>query len=192
MEHHNSTEINLDKTRLAKLLVCSVLFLVGGLWMIITDPQSRNPLFNSPLLKAFAFYGALIMGACGVYFFSRKLFDRRPGLIIDRNGIVVNTSIFSLGLIPWSDISRIYESHIQASMASKQYFVTVELIDPGKYISREKNALKKWLLKANTRNYGSPVHITTNGLQTNHKDLFQLLSQALEKYKLARDMASAS
>lgn len=122
------------------------------------------------------------MGILGIYFCSRKLFDKNPGLVLSEQGIFDNTSAFKFGLIPWSDISRIYEKTIQASIASKQHFVTIGLIDPDKYISREKNILKKWLLKVNAKGYGSPIHISTNGLKTNHKVLLNLIASYLEKY----------
>lgn len=183
MIDNNRTEIPLSKAKLVKLLFFSVVFLAAGLWMIIANPQSSNPIFNNVVFKAFAAYGGTIMGLLGIYFFSRKLFDKNPGLVVSEQGIYDNTSAFKVGLIPWSDISHIQASSMQASIASKQHFVTIGLTDPESYIARETNALKKWLLKLNAKNYGSPIHLSTNGLQTNHKELLQLLTTSFDKYK---------
>jgi len=185
MTDNNRIEISLSKAKLTKLLIFSVLFLLGGLWMIISNPQTSNPVFNNPVLKTIAFYGSTIMGLFGIYFFTKKLFDKEPGLILSEQGICDNTSTFKFGLIPWSDISEIYEKTIQASIASKQYFITIQLINPDKYISRETNFLKRKLLIANSKSYGSPIHISTNGLKTNHKDLLKLVNEYFEKYKSA-------
>ena len=183
MTENKKIEIPLSKAKLAKLLIFSILFLCAGLWMIVSNPQTSNPVFNNPLVKAIASYGSTIMGLLGIYFFSRKLFDNKPGLVIDDNGIYDNTSAFHFGLIPWSDISEIYERTVQASIASKQRFVTIGLTDPDKYISREKNFLKRKLLTANANSYGSPIHISTNGLKTNHNELLQILAEKFAKYK---------
>lgn len=183
MTTNNRIEIPLSKAKLAKLLIFSCLFLIGGLWMITTNPQTSNAVFNNPIIKTLAAYGSTLMGLFGIYFFTRKLLDKNPGIVLSEQGLFDNTSVFKFGIIPWSDISGIYESSIQASFASKQYFVTVALVNPDKYILRETNVLKRKLLLANAKSYGSPLHISTNGLKTNHNDLMQLLLDNFEKYK---------
>jgi hypothetical protein len=183
MSDNNSIEISLSKTKLTKLLIFSILFLLAGLWIIIANPQNSNPFFNSTAVKTVASYGALIMGIFGIYFFTKKLMDKKPGLVLSDQGIVDNTSAFNFGLIPWVDIAAIYESSIQTGIASKQYFLTIALEDPEKYIARETNFLKRKLLIANSKNYGSPIHISTNGLKTNHQDLCKLANEYFEKFK---------
>jgi hypothetical protein len=183
MIKNNKIEIELSKSKLTKLLIFSILFLFAGLWMITTNPQTSNPVFNNSILKAIASYGSTIMGLFGIYFFIRKLFDKKPGLIIDENGIYDNTSAFNFGLIPWSDISQIYERTVQASIASKQRFATVGLINPDKYISRETNPIKRKMLAVNAKSYGSPIHISTNGLKINHNDLLKILNEEFAKHK---------
>lgn len=183
MTTDNKTAIPFSRTKLTKLLFFSILFLAGGLWMIITNPQTSNPVFNNPVVKAIAAYGATIMGLLGIYFFAGKLFNKAPGLILSEEGIYDNSGALSFGLIPWSDISQISERTIQASIASKQHFVTIELLDPDKYISAETNILKKRILKVNAKSYGTPINISTNGLKTNHKDLLNLVNAYFEKYK---------
>ena len=190
MELHSMTEskkidIPSSKAKLAKLIIFSILFLIGGLWMIITNPQTSNSVFNNPILKAIASYGSAIMGLFGIYFFTKKVFDKKPGLILNEQGVYDNTSAFKFGFIPWSDISEVYERSIQTSFVPKQYFVTIGLVNPEKYILRETNVLKRKLLIANSKSYGSPIHISTNGLKTNHKDLLKLITEYFDKYKQA-------
>jgi hypothetical protein len=186
MTENNRIEIHLSKAKLLKLLLFSVLFLIAGIWMVTADPQTSNPLFNNPFVKGLASYGATIMGALGIYFFTKKLFQAEPGFVLSEEGIYDNTSAFKFGLIPWSDISSIYEGSVQASIASKQYFVTVGLEDPEKYIAREPNSIKRKLLLANAKGYGSPVHISTNGLKVDHKELLELVQEYFEKYKVTQ------
>lgn len=183
MSNSSYIEIPPSRMKLAKLVFFCVLFLAGGLWMIVTNPQTSNPVFNNVIVKYLASYGAAVMGLLGIFFFSRKLLDKEPGLVLNEQGIYDNTSAFRFGLIPWSDISHIYEREIQASITSKQRFVTIGLIEPEKYISRETKLLKRKILQINARSYGSPVHISTNGLKTNHNELLVLLNSYFEKYR---------
>ncbi|MBS1601619.1 MAG: hypothetical protein JST42_03040 [Bacteroidetes bacterium] len=176
-------EIPLSKGKLTKLLFFSVLFLFAGFWIAITDPQVSNAAFNNPIIKGVGAYGSIIMGLFGTYFFTKKLFDNRPGLILDEQGIYDNTSAFKFGLIPWSDICEISAASIQASIASKQHFITLKLVDPQKYIAREKNFFKKKLLQANAKSYGSPIHISTNGIKADHSELLIIVKDYFQKYR---------
>jgi hypothetical protein len=182
MEDNNRIEIQLSKKKLIKLLLFSLIFLAVGLWIISTNPKSNNPVFDDIVIKTVASYGATIMGLLGIYFFSKKLMDKNPGIILDNEGIYDNTSAFNFGFIPWNDISGVHERTVQISMASKQHFVTIGLINPEKYIDAEKNTLKRKLLQQNAKNYGSPVHISTNGLKTTHKELLDLIKQYFDKH----------
>ncbi|MDF2188087.1 STM3941 family protein [Paraflavitalea sp. CAU 1676] len=183
MTAKTTIEIPLSKVKLTKLVFYCVLFLAGGLWMIISNPQTSNPVFNNPFVKAVSAYGGVLMGILGIIFIGRKLFDNEPGLVLSEQGIIDNASTYKFGLIPWSDISQIYDRTVQASITSKQRFVTIGLENPDKYISRETNVLKRKLLQANAKNYGSPIHISTNGLKTSHKELLNLVNSYFEKYK---------
>ena len=183
MTENIKIEIALSKSKLTKLLVFSILFLFAGLWIMTANPQTGNLVFNNPFVKAIAADGGVLMGLLGIYFFGRKLWDNKPGFVIDEAGIYDNTSAFNFGFIPRSDISGLDESTVHASIASRQHFVTIKLVDPTKYIVREKNALKRKLLSVNANSYGSPVHISTNGLTISHDQLVQLLTTEFAKYK---------
>jgi hypothetical protein len=176
-------EIALSKTKLTKLLIFSIIFFIAGFWLIISNPQISNPVFNHPITKAIGGYGGVIMGLWGIYFFSKKLIDKKPGLVISEEGIYDNASAFHFGLIPWTDISEIYEGIVEVPMAAKQRFVTIGLTDPDKYISRETNVLKRKLLMANAKSYGSPIHISTNGLNMDHNELMNLTDEYFKKFK---------
>lgn len=183
MTESKKIEIPQSKTKLTKLLLFSILFLIGGLWITIANPQTDNLIFNNPVIKAIGGYGGTIMGVLGVYFFTKKLFDKKPGLILSDKGIYDNTTAFNFGLIPWTDISGIIDRTVKVSTFSKQHFVTIMLNDPDKYISQATNPLKRKLLKANSKNSGSPIHISANVLKTNHNDLLKLACEYFDKYK---------
>ena len=125
------------------------------------------------------------MGVVGIYFFTRKMATKKPGLILDEQGIYDNATAFKFGLIPWSAISQVYERNVQTGISSKQQFITIVVVDPESYISRGNNFLKKKLLQANAKQYGSPIHISANGLTVNHNELLKLIGSFLEKEKMS-------
>jgi hypothetical protein len=74
-------------------------------------------MFDNPFVKYGAAIAAILFFGFGIFYFLRKLIDKKPGLIIDDNGIIDNSSAVSVGLIPWSDIE-----HISTTNVMKQKF----------------------------------------------------------------------
>jgi len=181
MVETNNIEIALSKGKLAKLLVFSIIFLGAGLWIAITQPHVGNPVFDNAFVKNIAAYAGIVMGALGIYFFIKKLFDKRPGVIINEQGITDNSGAFSLGFIAWDDIAEVGELKVQASMASKQKFVCIKLKSAEPYIARETSNIKRSILALNLKNLR--VNISTNGLNIKHESLLALVQDAYNKYK---------
>lgn len=183
MTGDHTTEIPLSKAKLLKLLVFSIFALCAGLWIVITNPQLSNPIFGDPIFEGIAGYGGIIVGVLGTVGLSIKLLDNSPGLIIDPDGIYENCSIYTFGLIQWDDIEEVYEETVNVGIAqSAQRFVTVVLTNPGVYIARERNPLKRGMMKLNAKHYGSPVHISASTLKIQHAELLQLLREQNHKY----------
>lgn len=183
MELPNKTEIFISKGKMTKLLVYCVLFVISGLWIVIYNPQVSNSLINNTYFKTVIGLAFILLGGLGIYFFIKKMFDKNPGIIFSEEGIIDNTTVNKFGLIPWEDISEIYEKTVQVSIASKQRFVTIRLLNPEKYISRETNVLKRKVLEGNSKHYGSPIQFSANGLKIDHKELLELSIAYLRKYK---------
>ena len=149
--------------------------------MVMSDSDSGNLFFDNPIIKGIASYGGIALGLGGMIVVIKKLLTNGPGLVLSEQGIDDNSSAFKFGCIPWSDITEIHE-YIQQTGPSKQYFVTIRLVDPGKLIAGETSAWKRKLLKINAENFGSPVHISTNGLKIKHAELLKLMREYFERY----------
>ncbi|WP_448634608.1 STM3941 family protein [Pedobacter panaciterrae] len=174
----NQIEIPLSKTKLFLLFAGSLVFVILGIWLIwyelTTSPYHRKrPYFGlviGPL--------AIIFFGTAAYFLCKKLFDRRPGLIISDEGIFDNSGAFSIGLILWTDVLRIKEVSV-----GKQTFINVVVKDPLAYVARQKEPIQRRLMKMSYDMYGSPIGITSNGLQCRRKDLLELLKADFRKWK---------
>jgi hypothetical protein len=144
--------IPISKGKLVKLICFCFLFLFIGTWMLFTKHETGNSVMDSALVKYGAAVLGILMGATGLVFFIRKLGDKKPGLIIDDNGITDNASGVAAGFIPWEDITHIYTTKVM-----NQEFIMIGVTNPEGYISRQPGALKRKMMKANMKSYGSPI-----------------------------------
>jgi hypothetical protein len=168
--------IPLSKGKLALLLLGSIAFVAGSIWIwSIADSQTRyNPLY----MKGVAIAGVSFFGLCGIYG-CIKVFDGRPGLIVDDQGIVDNSSAVSAGRVPWEEIIGLRISEIAG-----QRILVIEVTDPQKYIERC-GVFLRMLNAANTKMMGSPINISSNSLKVNFDDLVRRLTEAFERHRAA-------
>jgi len=121
-------------------------------------------------LVAIVFFG--IFGLVGL----KKLFDKKPALILNKSGIVDNSSGVSAGFIPWSEVvgARIVE-------VQKQKMLVINVRDPREYVARG-NLVKQTLNKANYNMVGSPISISSVALAINFSELISLFDRYQRKY----------
>jgi hypothetical protein len=166
--------IPLSKGKLVLLILACIAFVAGGIWIWSkADSQTRyNPLY----MKGVAIACLSFFGICGIYG-CIKVFDSSPGLIIDNQGIVDNSSAVSAGRVPWDEIIALRISEIAG-----QRFLTIEVTEPEKYIERC-GVLLRMLNSANTKMMGSPINISSNSLKVNVDELVRLLTEAFDKHR---------
>jgi hypothetical protein len=168
----------LSKRKQTKLLVISIAFFILGFWVLIFQPEVSNIIFNNSIVKYGAGAVSVLMGLLGIYFFARKLKDKRPGLIISGKSIIDNASGISAGEILWEDIIE-----IKIFKVFQQKLIMLILKHPEEYISRQKNSLKRKMMSANYKSYGSPVSITANSIDIEFSELKLLFEQKLAEHK---------
>lgn len=156
-------EIPISKIKIVLLLIGSLLFVAGGIFLV------KNPgtLSISPLLITIAGYlGILFFGVIAL-FIVNKLFNTGPGFVIDDNGIVDNSSAFSVGFIPWEDVVDVSVIEV-----SGQKLINIKVSDPVDYIKRQPNILAKQTAATNQRMYGTPINVSANSLQVSFDELY--------------------
>jgi len=133
--------------------------------------RMNDPMFVHGLgLVAIAFFGI-----AGLVVF-KKLFDNKPALILNKAGIVDNSSSGSARFIPWSEVvgARIVD-------VQRQKMLVIDVRDPQEYIARG-NLLKQTLNKATYKMVGSPISISSVALAINFSELISLFDQYQRKY----------
>lgn len=168
------TIIALSKGKMALLLILALLFVAAGAWMFQLDPAeiARNGRYRNPaFVHGTGIAGMLFFGAAALLLV-RKLFDRRPGLIVDAEGIVDNASGIAAGRIPWDDILGFEQRRIY-----NQRLLSVLLKNPDAYVARS-GALRRLLQRGNLAMGYSPVMLSSNALSVDFDTLFALLQAA--------------
>ena len=165
--------ISLSKTKLVLLVAGAFLFVVLGLWLLeIADTQRRYP----PIyVKGVSIAAVGFFGLCGLYGL-RKLFDGSPGLVLDREGIIDNSSGISAGRVFWREIRD-----IRVVSISGQRLLAFMVDDPEKYLAKG-NILTRYLVGWNYRRYGTPLMISSNSLKMRFDDLEKLLQEFRKKH----------
>jgi hypothetical protein len=159
---------------------------MASIWIVITHPALEGLFFDVPLLKYTAAYIGIILSSLGIFFYTKKLLDKRPGIILDNNGITDNSGgLSSLGVIAWNDISTIKEIAIRQSLGiwkiTHQKFIGLVFINPASYILQQQNVLKRKEMEYNHKIFGTPVLISSNGLKMNHAELLELFTKKLSE-----------
>lgn len=171
-------EIYSSKKKSFLLLIGSLLFIIGGIWIFInaenlTSFRSRNPIF----LKGIGIISVLFFGF-GVYVSIKRLITNQLLLVIDKAGINVNPRKSTSKSIEWKNVDGFSELKIQS-----QKFVIIQVNNSDFWIENESNQMRKKLMKFNLNNYGSPFNLSANSMQINYAELMRVLNENLNKYK---------
>lgn len=166
-------EVPLSKTKNILTLVGCFAFIIVGIFFILKPATFISPFIGSILFIQIAGTASILFfGIVAVYGF-RKLLDRKAGLIIDINGIYDNSNALSIGLIKWDDIINVKVSQISSSR-----FLLIYVKNPNDYMNRTKG-LKKKMMEANVKIYGTPLSITSNTLKCNFNVLEKMINDRL-------------
>lgn len=177
MKETDKIIIPLSKSKITILLTGSIIFVIIGV-LFILHPDRFLTIFlkNKEIIRITGFASVGFFGLCAIFYIV-KLFDNNPGLIIDKNGILDNSSGISSGLITWQDIQDINVLEI-----ARQKIILIVVSNPEDYIARQKSGFKRKILRLNYRKYETPVQITANGLKIKFERLHTLLLTYKEKY----------
>ena len=177
MAKEEQIEIQLSKTKMVLTFLGSMMFVGIGLWLLINPPSSNHWFFGNPTVILITGIASVMFFGLGVIISIRKFLDKQPGLTINRQGIIDNSSGISAGLIPWTDIQE-----IKTYQVLNQKFLMFKVSNPEDYLEKIKNPLKRKAMKMNYKTYGLPISIS-NALQIKFDDLHKLLTDKMNEYK---------
>ncbi|MEY9096432.1 STM3941 family protein [Paenibacillus sp. RC84] len=158
------------------LALAALVFVVLGV-VFIGAGQSEEE--RSLGLVGIGGVSVVFFGACLVYLVYR-LFNRKPSLIVNDEGIVDHSSAIGGGELRWADIEEIMLYDYMG-----QRFIGIRLHDTETYLARQ-SGFKKALMKANQGLVQATVNITQTAVKMPLEELYELM---MEKWE--RDRASA-
>lgn len=166
-------EIPISKGKTLLTLLGAVALVSASLFLILyADEFSGSFLRNPVVVQAIGWIGVSFFGIAGIFIF-RKLFDNKPGLIINEEGIFDNTSALSGKMIPWSNIRGIRTGQVASTK-----FIYIDLIDPDQF-THQFSGWKRKLIETNVRMVGTPVSISSTALNVRFDELCKLLESRI-------------
>ena len=186
--------------RSKKMTVLSVLFspllIAAGFWLLVGAPgwdhdpnenHRRGAAFIAFLYETFGLwifqaFGLLLVGFAGMLLVHsvRGLISPRPDLILSSEGITDNTTLMSVGFIPWADVVG-----LRARGVMKQVFVDVQVSDPQKYQS---GSIIKRFFRATNRVFGvNQISINVNGLTESRDVIVATIGEYFTRYQTQSD-----
>ena len=166
-------EIQLSKTKIILLSIGSFVFVLLGILFIIYPEKFISYIMRSEeFIRIAGIASVLFFGSTGIYGIF-KMFDNKIGLTIDENGIIDNTNATSIGLIKWSEITEIKTEQV---MSTK--FLLIFVNDQRKILEKA-SGIKRKLMEANAKMYGTPISITANTLKFDFDKLESLINKGL-------------
>ncbi len=166
-------EIPLSKTKLLFGIGASFLCIAVGysLFSEMAEHQTRYPPIFVKIIGLVCILTATITSIYGIV----KIFDKKAGLTIDKQGIIDNTNFVSIGLIKWSEIIDIKTERVKSSE-----FLLIFIKEPNKVLEKF-SGIKRKLMNWNMKRYGTPLSITSKTLKCNFNDLEKLLKDKLNE-----------
>jgi len=129
------------------------------------------------IIKLFGVLSVLFFGTTFGYGLIR-LFDNKPGLIINDTGIFDNSNMSSIGLIEWKDIKDLETKNYKSTP-----FLLIYLHDNDCCFEKA-NLLKRILLRLNNKKYKTPISIISITLDCSFNDLTMIIKESFNKYKM--------
>lgn len=168
--------IELSKSKVIFLILVSCGFVAVGYWLFMDAAAIAKEIQESLLFIHYAGFAGMVFFSLTGIFGVRKLFDKRPGLVLNSAGIIDNSSGLAAGFIPWSEITdaAIYEIY-------RQKMLIIKVRNPEEFIQRG-NVLQRAIVKINSKMSGSPIAISSNTLEINFPELLSTFERYHRKY----------
>jgi hypothetical protein len=161
-----------SKKFISLALLGSVLFTVGGMYMFNAEPSEK---YSSIDLRFRGFSTMAFFGLAGLYCLI-KLFDNKPGLIIDENGIWNNSSIISNHTIKWNELSG-----AGLTKFGREKIIFLYFKDNKSFIIKF-NLIERFIMRLNLLLCDSPIGISTRSLKYDIKKLEQQIQYRIKNW----------
>lgn len=145
------------------------------LFILVFWIATIKPTVRSSLLQILAIPLVLMFISLSILS-TLKLNDKSPGLVINPQGIIENSSLFPVGLISWSDIVAIYVKQYRSSC-----WLMIEVKNPEHYFAQD-NLLIHVFRRLNSFFGGSSLFLSAGFLAIDFDDMVDIVREYHKKY----------
>jgi hypothetical protein len=174
-------KIPLNKGRMAFLIIVCISFIAVGVFLMMTHWDQVQ---YTILAWVIGLVVLLFFGFAALYLL-RKFFDPKPGLVIDDEGIIDNSSFVAAERIYWKNIKDVYVTRVRTSVIlGKRYQDSLTFsVDNVEEIMARQKGFKKLLMNLNKRYYRSPVQVSSVILKSDFSQLAEIIKKCLGAYR---------
>ena len=167
-------EIKRSNKKTLLTILIGIAFTSLSVWFILYPDNFAGSDRTPETVFLVGIAGALFFGS-GSILMIIILFKNPLRLTIDDNGITDNNSASPIKFIAWADIMAIKKEKIYSN-----YFLLIHVRRPQEYIDKAKGYGKS-TMKWNNRLYGTPLTISSVGLNCTFKELEKMVLEGLEE-----------
>lgn len=154
-------------------VILTVMAVYGAFLWVNFFVQKEFPEGELDLLAAFGFPVFVVTGV----FSAKKMFDKRPVVILSPKGLSNSSNFVTSDLIKWNEIEK-FEFHKTRGAGLIYIFVK----DPD-FFMRHSSGIQFIFMKLGNWFSGTPFTISTDVLDCNVNELMEALNYKLEKFK---------
>jgi len=177
MENLNQIEISLSKTKMLLNILGALIFVFLGVWLLIYPPEISHWIFGNPIVIFSTSISLIIFFGLISVLLLRKFLFKKPGLIINSQGIIDKSSGNCAGLIPWRNIEA-----IKVSQVMNKKFLLIFVNNPQDYINNISSPIKRRFVRLNYKSMGTPISISSNELQIDFEGLHKILLDKMKEF----------
>ncbi len=165
--------IKLSKKKLLAFSVLGLAFVTVGFVMMYA-PETFHSSLNRSIISTRIFGGVVFFffSTC-LFFIVVQLFNKKPGLILNRDGLTDYSSFVSPGFVRWDNIKG-----FSIVKLGRQKILLIQLKRPEEVMAQQAG-LKKVLMNLNRLYSQSSVQISSNSLQCNFEELVRLIEKGM-------------
>jgi hypothetical protein len=104
----------------------------------------------------------------------KKIIDKKPGLIIDNQGIIDNMGFSEIGIISWNDIT-----HAKVVKHKLSEYLLIGIKNNEKIINRL-SGVKKTIVSKQLEIFGTPIVISINNLKIDKAELIKIFNDKIQ------------
>ena len=173
-----SVKVPINKSKAIRLFVFFVLgVMLSSLFVLKPQFFVKGNYYG--FVKVVGYIGTVIFVLAATVV-SNKVFNRKPGLQIDSEGLTDGSMGVLFSKVLWKDIAGFKKLH-----AAGENFIAVMVKHPQNIISSEPNPVKRKMLKLNFQTLNTPVNIAASRLKMDFDQLYALVQEAFDKKGLA-------